>query len=104
MIPKSAFANEEAEKELNKITEIEKNVDREKLFYKTNKCKYNFKKFETIRTFGEDIHDGEITFEEADKDQSNLANKTEDFISRTKPKDDKKKREKEIVHKNLYNF
>ena len=33
IIPKSAFSNEEANDELNKIKELEKNVDREKLFY-----------------------------------------------------------------------
>ena len=45
-IPKSVFANDEAKKEFNKIKEIEKNVDREKLFYKSNKNEYNFKIFE----------------------------------------------------------
>ena len=33
IIPKIAFSNEEANDELNKIKELEKNVDREKLFY-----------------------------------------------------------------------
>ena len=74
------------------------------MFYKTKKRVYDFKKFQTIRTFAEDIYEGEITFEEADDDQSNLANKIKDFISGTKPKNDKKRQEKEIVHKNLYNF
>ena len=95
VIPKSAFANNEAKEELNKVNETEKNVDKEKLFYKKNKRTYNFKNFQTIRIFGEDIYEGEITFEEADEDQSNLANKIKDFISRTKPKNDKKKQEKE---------
>ena len=36
MIPKNALNNDEAKKELDKIKEIEKNVDREKLVYKTN--------------------------------------------------------------------
>ena len=36
MIPKNALNNDEATKELDKIKEIEKNVDREKLVYKTN--------------------------------------------------------------------
>ena len=33
IIPKIAFSNEEANDEPNKIKELEKNVDREKLFY-----------------------------------------------------------------------
>ena len=36
MIPKKALNNDEAEKELDKIKEIEKNEDREKLVYETN--------------------------------------------------------------------
>ena len=47
--------NNEAKKELDKIKEIEKNVDREKLIYKTNECTYSFKNFQTIKTFGRDF-------------------------------------------------
>ena len=36
VIPKNALNNDEAKKELDKIREIEKNVDREKLIYETN--------------------------------------------------------------------
>ena len=36
MIPKKALNNDEAEKELDKIKEIEKNEDREKLVSETN--------------------------------------------------------------------
>ena len=45
VIPKSVFANDEAKEEFNKIIEIEKNVDREKLFYKTNQNIYTLKIF-----------------------------------------------------------
>ena len=68
VIPENVFANDEATKEFNKIIEIEKNVDREKLVYKSNQNIYNFKKYQTIRTFGKDIYNDEITLEEADKD------------------------------------
>ena len=43
MIPKNALNNDEAKKELDKIKEIEKNVDREKLIYETNEYTYSFK-------------------------------------------------------------
>ena len=86
-------------KKFNKIKEIEKNVDREKLFYKSNKNTYNFKNFQTRRTFGEDIYKGEITLEEADEDQSILVDKINNFIRGTKPKNDKKRQEKQIVKK-----
>ena len=52
--------NDEAKKELDKISEIEKNVNREKLVYKTNIRKYDFENVQTIRTFAIDIYNGEI--------------------------------------------
>ena len=61
--------NDEAKKELDKISEIEKDVDREKLVYKTNIHTYDFQTFQTIRTFAKDIYNGEISLEEANKDQ-----------------------------------
>ena len=94
VIPKSVFANDEAKEEFNKTKEIEEKVDREKLFYKTNKNIYNFKIFQTIRTFGEDIYNGETTLEEANAYQTNLSNEISDFIRKTKPKNKEKKREK----------
>ena len=45
VIPKNAWNNDDAKKELNKIKEIEKNVDGEKLIYETSKYTYQFKNF-----------------------------------------------------------
>ena len=61
--------NDEAKKELDKISELEKDVDREKLVYKTNIKTYDFQTFQTIRTFARDIYNGEISLEEANEDQ-----------------------------------
>ena len=61
IIPKSAFDSNEAKEEINKIKEIEKIVDREKLVYKASEYIYDFRKFNTVTTFGEDIYDGKIT-------------------------------------------
>ena len=94
IIPKSAFAGDESRKVLNKILEIEKNVDREKLIYEAGEYIYDFRKFNTIRTFGEDIYNGKITLEEADEDQSDLADEINNFIKKTRPKNDEKKQEK----------
>ena len=104
MIPKNALNNDEAKKELDKIKEIEKNVDREKLIYETNEYTYSFKNFQTIKTFGRDIYEGKITIEEADKYQTDLLVEIEDFSKNTKPKSQEKKQEKEIVLENLYCF
>ena len=56
VIPKSAFTSNEAREEIKKKLKIEKNVDKEKLVYETGKYKYDFRNFNTIRTFGENIY------------------------------------------------
>ena len=58
-----------------KLKKQKKNINREKLIYKSGKNTYNFKNFETIRTFSKGIYKGEITFKEADEYQSILLNK-----------------------------
>ena len=101
IILESTFASDEAREEINKILKIEKNVDWEKLVYQAGKYKYDFRKFNTIRTFGEDIHNEKITLEEADEDQSDLADRINEFTKKTRPKSDKKKQKREIVKENL---
>ena len=103
IIPKSACASDEAKKEINKILKIEKNVDREKLVYDAGKYMYDFRTFNIIRTFGEDIYEGKITLEEADGDQSDLADEINKF-KEIRPKNYGKKEDKKIVIKNLRNF
>ena len=71
----------------------------EKLIYKSKKYAYEFRKFQTIRTFGKDIYEGEITFEESDEDQSDLMNETENFRDKTRPKSPEKKQEKKMFLK-----
>ena len=55
-------------KEYDKIKEIEKTVDREKLIYRASEYTYDFRNFRTIKAFGRDIHEGKITLKEADED------------------------------------
>ena len=82
-------------KRLIKLKKEKKNLDREKLFYSASKKKtYDFRTFNTIRTFGEDIYIGKITLEEADKYQSDLPDETDEFFTETRPKDYDKKQEK----------
>ena len=94
VIPKNALNNDEAKRELNKIKEIEQNVDREKLLYETNGYKYSFKNLQTIKTFGRDIYEGKITIEEADKYQTNLFAEIMSFKKNTKPRSPEKKTRK----------
>ena len=79
-------------------------MDREKLVYDSGKYTYDFRTFNTIRTFGEDIYEGKLTLQEADQDQSDLADQINNFIKETRPKNYDKKQDKKIVTKNLRNF
>ena len=99
-IPKSTFANDEAKEEFNKIKKLEKKLDREKLVYDAGKYRYDFRTFNTIRTFGKDIYEGKITLEEADIDQSYLTDEISKFLKETKPqKYDKKNKKKKLLQK-----
>ena len=90
----------EAKNELCKIKQIEKNVVRENLVYKTNEYTYNFQNFLTINTFGRDIYDSTITLKEADKDQSDKL--VEILRNKENRKIQKKKQKKEDALRNLY--
>ena len=94
MIPKNALNNDEAKKQLVRIKEIEKNVGREKLIYKTDEYIYSFKNFQTIKTFGRDIYEGKITIKEADKNQADLSTEIMNFRKNTKPRSQEKKTRK----------
>ena len=71
-IPKNALINDETKKELDKIKEIDENLDREKLIYETNEYIDSFKNFQTIKEFGRDIYEGKITLEKGDQYQTDL--------------------------------
>ena len=94
-IPKNALINDETKKELDKIKEIDKNLDREKLIYETNEYIDSFKNFQTRKEFGRDIYEGKITLEKGDQYQTDLWTEIMNFRKNTKPwsqeKDKKKK-------------
>ena len=106
MIPNDAKNNDEAKKALDKIKEIEKNVDRQKLIYETNEYTYSFKNYQKNfqKTLGRDIYEGKITIKEVDEYQTELLVEIMNFKKHTKPKSQEKKQKKEVVLKNLYNF
>ena len=99
IIPKSAFASDEAKEEINRILKVEKNVDREKLVYDSGKYTYDFRMFNTIRTFAEDLYEGKITLEEADEDQSDLTDMINEFTKETRPRNSGTKQEKKPLQK-----
>ena len=104
VIPKSAFANDEAKEEIDKIKKIDDTIDREKLLYKASGNTYDFRKSKTIRTFGKDIYESKITLEEADKDQSDLLNEIKNFSDKTRPKNYKKNKKKKMLIITCINF
>ena len=88
---------------MDKIKEIEKTLDREKLVYKIKKYACTFENFQTIKTFGEDIYNGTITLKEANDYQTNLLKEIVNFNEKTRQKVIKKNKKK-IILKNLRNF
>ena len=104
MIPNDAVNNNEAKKEVDKIKEIEKKIDREKLIFETNECTYSFKNFQTIKTFGQDIYEFKIMIEEADKHQTNLLVKIMNFRKNTKPRSQEKNEKKKLFLKSCIIF
>ena len=102
MIPKNALKSDESIKELYKIKEIEKTFDGEKTVYKASDYTINFRNFWAIKAFGRDIYEGNITLEEATKDQDNWLRDIRNFNTITKPQLDNKIQEKKIVLKYLY--
>ena len=93
--------NDEAKKEMDKITEIEKALDREKLVYRASEYTNSFQNFRTIRAFGRDIYNGEITLKETDEDQATLLNEIMNFKDKKNPQDEEKKKKKKDVLTNL---
>ena len=86
-------------KEVDKVKEIEKNIDKEKLIYETDEYTYSFKNFQTIKTFGRDIYEGKITIKEADEYQADLLTEIMNFRKNTKPRSQEKNEKKKLVFK-----
>ena len=105
VIPKNALGTNEAGEELDKIKKIIHPFDRENLVYKeSTKKTYDFRKFRTIKTFGEDIYNGEITLEEADEYQENLLDEIKNFYDKARPWKPQKKNLKENTLNTLRDF
>ena len=95
-IPTEKF-NLEIINEIKKIEEIEKNVDRDKMVYKTTSKTYDFRNFKTIRAYGNDIRNNVISLAAANLDQANLMARFYDFVKKTKPQDPEQKKLKSDV-------
>ena len=59
-------------KEIKRIEETEKNVDRDKMVYKSANKTYDFRSFKTIRTFGRKIRNNVIRMTTGNTEQANF--------------------------------
>ena len=83
--------------ELERIEEEEKQADRSKIVYKRYNKTYGFRKFKTIRVFGDNIKINFINMNIANDEQNHLGKYIKEFKSKTRPQDSDLKRVKEDV-------
>ena len=82
-VPTEKF-NLEIINEIKRIEEIEKNVDRDKVVYKSTSRTYDFRGFKTIRTYGSDIRNNVTSLAAANLEQANLLARFHDFVKKNK--------------------
>ena len=95
-VPTEKF-NPEIINEIKRIEEIERNVDRDKMVYKSTNRNYDFRGFKTIRTYGNDIRNNVTSLKEANLEQANLMAHLCDFTKNTKPQNPEQKKLKSDV-------
>ena len=78
----------EIKNEIYEIKNWENKIKREDLIYKTNKYKYDFQQYKTLRSLGEYIYSGKVNINDAEKDQCNLLKK---FNDKSRPRTKKVK-------------
>ena len=78
--------NPEIINEIEKIEEIEKKVDRNKMAYKGTNKTYHFRNFKTVRTFGDEIRNNVISLDTINIEQTNLLSYIFDFTKKSKPR------------------
>ena len=83
----------EIKNEIHKMEKWEELIKRKDLKYETNKYRFDFQQFETIRPFGDSFHNDKIIIKEAEKKQNNLFKNTLNFNNKSilKSIKDKKK-------------
>ena len=76
--------NSEIINEIKRIEEIEKKVDRNKMFYRGTNKTYDFRNFKTIGTFGNEIRTNVISLDTSNIEQTNLLSYIIDFTKKNK--------------------
>ena len=65
---------------------MEGQINRNDLIYKSSKYVYDFRKFQTIGSFGDSIFNGKIIINEADKKRDNLLDVILNFNNKVRPR------------------
>ena len=89
--------NPEIINEIKKIKELEEKVDRNKMVYKGTNITYDFRKFKTIRAFGNEIRNNVIDMNTANEEQNDLLEYISKFRRGTKPNNPESKKLKEYI-------
>ena len=76
--------NPEIINEIKRIEEIEKKVDRNKMFYKGSNKNYDFRNFKTIHAFGNESRNNVINLDTANIEQATLLSYVYDFSKKNK--------------------
>ena len=88
--------NPENVHEIERIEEEERKADRSKLVYKGSNDTYGFRKFKTIRVFGNEIRNN-INMSMANDEQDQLLKRINEFKRKTRPQNSESKKIKENV-------
>ena len=70
-------------------------MGRENLVYGASEYTYSFENLKTIKAFGRDTYNGEITLKEADENQNSLLAEIINFNNKTKPQNPERKQKRE---------
>ena len=87
----------EIKNEINDMKKWENKIKRKDLKSETNWYKFDFKQFETIRIFGVSIHNGKISIDESEIEQTNLLENVIDFKNKSISKSKKIKTKNKII-------
>ena len=77
---------------IERIEEKERETDRSKTVYKASNETYDFRKFKTIRIFGNEIRNNIIDMSTANDEQNQLAKHIKEFKSKAKPRNPESKK------------
>ena len=89
--------NPEIVDEIERIEEEERKADRSKMVYKGSNKAYDFRKFEALRVFGNEIRNNIINMSMANDEQDRLLRRINEFKSKTRTQNSESKKIKEDV-------